>query len=185
MPVIIERKYGDGSIVLAADSYFREQRSAAQERHPRLLARLFSGPPQIIFDEEHHGVRDNPGIASLARKYRLHGVVAGLAARSRCFFVWKNSVRFHPAPTNRSPRTATSSSARNPREGFINLLRRSIRPPRSSPRASRNGARPPRTIRATSRRSRKSGAQEQARPPRERDPVAAYRAISRALVRKT
>ena len=50
----------------------------------------FTGPPLVVFDEEHNGLRDNPGIASLARKYRLHGVIAGLILLAG-LFVWKKA----------------------------------------------------------------------------------------------
>lgn len=183
MPVVIERKYGDGSIVLVADSYLVSNEALRKERHPRLLARLFSGPPQIIFDEESRGLRDNPGIASLARKYRLHGVVAGLVLLA-VFFIWKNSVRFIPAYES-APAEGEVIVGKESREGFINLLRRSIRPAavfdacvaewrKTAVHHSRDLA-----------KVEEIAAQEQARPPRERDPIAAYHAIRRSLVRKT
>ena len=45
MPVVIERQYGNGSIVLVADSFLVSNEALRSERHPRLLARLFAGPP--------------------------------------------------------------------------------------------------------------------------------------------
>jgi hypothetical protein len=179
MPVIIERKYGDGSIVLVADSYLVSNEALRKERHPRLLARLVAGPPQVIFDEESRGLRDSPGIASLARKYRLHGVVAGLVLLA-IFFVWKNSVRFIPAyeaPFAEADVIAGKESS----EGFINLLRRSIRPAvifeTCLAEWRKTFARNPREL----AKVEEIVAQEQARPTRERDPIAAYRAISRAI----
>jgi hypothetical protein len=182
MPVVIERKYGAGSIVLVADSYLISNEALRKERHPRLLARLFSGPSPVIFDEESHGLRDDPGIASLARKYRLHGVIAGLFLLA-VFFVWKNAVRFIPAY---EPQFAESDviAGKESSEGFINLLRRSIRPSAIFETClvewRKAFAQKPREL----AKVEEILAQEQMRPSRERSPITAYRAISRALVRK-
>ncbi len=182
MPVVMERKYGDGSIVLVADSFLVSNEALRKERHPRLLARLFSGPPLVIFDEESRGLRDDPGIATLARKYRLHGVIAGLFLLA-IFFVWKNAVRFIPAY---DPQFAESDviAGKESSEGFINLLRRSIRPAAVFQTClaewRKTFAHQPREL----AKVEEIWAQDQARPARERDPLAAYRAISRALTRK-
>jgi hypothetical protein len=182
MPVIIERRYGDGSIVLVADSYLVSNEALRKERHPRLLARLFSGPSTVIFDEESHGLRDDPGIVSLARKYRLHGVAAGLVLLA-VFFVWKNAVRFIPTY---EPQFAESDviAGKESGEGFINLLRRAIRPSAVFDACVAEWRKAfvhqPREL----AKVEEIVALEQARPARERDPIAAYRTISRALARK-
>ncbi len=183
MPVVIERKYGAGSIVLVADSFFVSNEAMSKERHPKLLARLFSGPSPVIFDEESRGLRDNPGIASLARKYRLHGFFAGLFLLA-LFFVWKNAVRFIPAY---EPQFAESDvvAGKDSQEGFVNLLRRSIRPSivfeTCVAEWRKAFVKKPREM----AKVEEVWAEEQTRPARERDPVATYRAISRALVRKS
>jgi outer membrane biosynthesis protein TonB len=182
MPVIIERQYGSGSIVLVADSFLVSNEALSKERHPLLLARLFSGPSKIVFDEESHGLRDSPGIASLARKYRLHGVVIGLILLA-VFFVWKNAVRFIPAY---EPQFAESDviAGKESSEGFINLLRRSI-----SPNAifdtcvnewRKTFSHNPREL----AKAENAWAAEQARAPRDRNPIAAYRSLARALTHK-
>ena len=126
MPVVIERKFGNGSIILASDSFFISNEALRGERHPKLIAWLFAGPSPIIFDEEHNDLRENPGIASLARKYHLHGVVAGLVLMA-IFFVWKNMVRFVPAYAA-SRDESNVVEGKESGEGFVNLLRRSIAP---------------------------------------------------------
>lgn len=181
-PVVIERPYGGGSIILMADSYLVSNEALSGERKPQLLARLFTGPPLVIFDEEHNSIREDPGIASLARKYRLHGVVAGLILLAG-LFVWKNAARFIPPHVDANA-GADVVAGKESGEGFVNLLRRAIRPSAIFE-----------TCVAEWRKafSHKPGelvkveeiwAGEQVRPPRERNPVAAYRAISRALIRK-
>ncbi|MCX7887248.1 MAG: DUF4350 domain-containing protein, partial [Verrucomicrobiae bacterium] len=75
-PVLIERTLGNGTIVLATDSYFVSNEALLRERHPTLLAWVIGVANAVCFDETHHGIAERPGIATLLRKYRLHGPVA-------------------------------------------------------------------------------------------------------------
>ena len=182
MPVVIERKFGNGSIILAADSFFVSNEALRGERHPKLIARLFAGPSPILFDEEHNDLRENPGIASLARKYHLHGVVAGLLLLA-VLFVWKNMVRFVPAHAASSAEVNVVTGKESS-EGFINLLRRSIRPSAifgvcmAEWRKTFTGRRDEKA------RAEEIWAQEETRAARARDPLGSYRAVSRAIARK-
>jgi hypothetical protein len=125
-PVVIERKFGEGSLILAGDTFFLSNEALRNERHAALLARVFSGPPRIVFDEEHLGVVEQPGIATLARKYRLHGAVAALVVLA-ILFVWKNASRFIPA-YDAGRADADVVAGRESAEGFVTLLQRSIPP---------------------------------------------------------
>lgn len=124
--VLAERSFGSGSIVLAGDSFFLSNEALRSERCPRLLAWLAGPPREIIFDEEHHGVTEEANIATLARKYRLHGLVAG-ALLAVALFIWQSSVPFLPPAASRraDPGLVIGKSAE---EGFINLIRRAIAP---------------------------------------------------------
>jgi hypothetical protein len=181
MPVVIERRYGNGSIVLAADSFLVSNEALSTERHPRLLARLFAGPSTVIFDEESRGLRDAPGLVHLARKYGLHGVFAGLLLLA-ILFVWKNAVRFIPAY---EPHFAEGDviAGKESSEGFVNLLRRSIRPSKIFDACiaewHKTFAHRPREL----ARFDEIRAREQSLPSG-RDLAARYRAISRSLARK-
>jgi hypothetical protein len=181
-PVIIERSFGSGSIVVSADSFFLSNEALRAERAPHLLARLFDGPPEVIFDEEHHHVRDDPGMATLARKYRLQGVVAGLVLLT-ALFVWKNSVRFLPARKSGVDESGVVAGKESS-EGFVNLLRRTIKP------SEILGACVGEWRKAFPNRPREIAkvdeifGQEQARSSRERNTVAAYQAICRILTRQ-
>jgi hypothetical protein len=181
--VVIERPYGQGSIVLAADSFFLSNEAMRAERRPKLLAWLFKGPPDLVFDEEHHDVRENPGIASLARKYRLHGAVAGLALLA-FLFVWKNSVRFLP-PMEGTGGADDIVLGKESGEGFVNLLRRTIPPSRilevCADEWHKAFAHKPEDVEKVAQLC----AQELARPSRERNPVDAYRAMTRAVSRQS
>ena len=123
-PVVIERKYGDGSLVLAADAYFLSNEALRKERSTRLVGWFIGRPRTLIFDEESHGVTENANLASLTRKYRLQGVVAGLGLIA-ALFVWKHA--FPLVPKRRDPRADDSEvRGKDAEEGFTNLLRRSI-----------------------------------------------------------
>ena len=180
-PVVIERRFGRGSIVLAADSYFLSNEAMRKERHPQLLAWLFDGPPALVFDEEHHGVRDDPGIASLARKYRLHGVIAGILLIA-LLFVWKNAARFIPAYQD-DTRDGDIVLGKESSAGFINLLRRTIKPSEilTVCLAEWRKSAPPRP--ADQARVEELVAQQQARPARQRNPISTYQSIAQTLTR--
>jgi hypothetical protein len=126
LPVIIERRFGMGSIVLCADSYLFSNEALREERHPKLLSWLIGKNSGVIFDEAHLGIQERQGIVSLARKYRLHWpffvliLLAGL-------FVWKNSTCFVP-PRDDGPSTGEDDFVfdKDYNEGMISLLRRNI-----------------------------------------------------------
>lgn len=178
-PVIAERAYGRGSIVLASDSYLFSNEAMRRERCAQLLARVFGGPSPVVFDEEHLGVSDQPGVASLVLKYRLQGFVIALAFVA-ALFVWKNAVRFVPAceePFDRGEVLAARDSA----EGFENLLHRAIPPGQlldaCAAQWQRSFGRQPQALAEVV----EVCARQQALPARQRDPLAAYREIARRL----
>jgi hypothetical protein len=181
-PVIIERKLRKGSLVFSADSFLVSNEALRTERSPHLLARLFDGPPQVIFDEEHLDVREDPGMATLARKYHLQGVAAGLILLT-ALFVWKNAVRFLPAQKSSADESGVVAGKESA-EGFVNLLRRTIKPSeilgicvgewrKAFPNRPREMARIDEIF-----------GQEQERPARERNAVTTYQSICRSLTRQ-
>ncbi len=122
-PVVIERKLGSGSIVIASDSYFLSNEALLKARHADFLAWLLGPVHNVVFDESHFGIVEEPGIATLLRKYRLYGLGLGLMLLAG-LFVWKNSVSFVPldSETVELPYVAGRDAA----GGFVNLLRRNI-----------------------------------------------------------
>jgi hypothetical protein len=125
-PVIIERQYGRGTIVLCGDSYYLSNEALFKERHPKLLTWLVGKNAQVVFDESHLGIQENPGVAALARKYRLHGFFVGILLLAG-LFVWKNSVCFVP-PRRDDTDTEENDPAsnRDATEGLVSLIRRHI-----------------------------------------------------------
>ena len=122
-PVMIERQQGAGSIVLATDSYFVSNEAMREERAADLLAWLAGTDREILFNETHLGVQENPGIATLARRYGLHGGAIALLALA-ALFIWKSSVSF--LPRAKEAFAAEPVLGRESSAGFENLLRRGI-----------------------------------------------------------
>jgi len=122
-PVLMERPLGNGTLVLAADTYLVSNEALLRERHPSLLCWLIGPAQQVIFDETHLGVTEQPGVAALLRKYRLHGLLAALLAFA-ALFVWR---RFTPlVPVADETAAMDHVAGRTAASGFVNLLRRSI-----------------------------------------------------------
>lgn len=123
-PVIIERPFGKGSLVLAGDSYLVSNEALRNERYPGLLSWLLGGRREIIFDETHLGVQESPGIAGLLRQYHLEGLLVGLLFVAG-LFVWRSGAPLVP-PYADEPKEAAAVRGREAAAGFASLLRRSI-----------------------------------------------------------
>jgi hypothetical protein len=126
--VIIERSFGPGTFVLAADSYFVSNEALRKERHPALLAWLAGGSHKILFDETHLGVEENPGVAVLMRRYHLTAFLLGLLLVA-ALFVWQNISSLIP-PYADEPKENRGVLVRGKETsaGFASLLRRNIPP---------------------------------------------------------
>lgn len=122
-PVMIERKFGAGSVVLSTDSYFLSNEALQKEPHADLLAWLVNPAREIVFDEAHLGIMESQGVASLMRKYNLQGFVFGLLLLA-ALFIWKNSTSLVPAHADE--KAAEFVAGRESATGFVNLLRRNI-----------------------------------------------------------
>jgi hypothetical protein len=123
--VLIERKFGPGSVVMATDSYFVSNEAMEKDRHADLLAWLIGANKNVVFDESHFGIVETSGIAMLMRKYRLQGLAAGFLLLAG-LFIWKNASSLVPphAEQEQQDYIAGKDSA----AGFVNLLRRSLAP---------------------------------------------------------
>lgn len=124
-PVLIERAFGGGSIVLCSDSYFLSNEALRRERHPDLLAWMVGRNQRVVFDETHLGSEAHPGVMTLARKYRLHGLLLGGLVLAG-LFVWKNSLSFIPPYEERMGNEGELITGKDSAAGFVSLLRRSI-----------------------------------------------------------
>jgi hypothetical protein len=122
-PVLIERSYGKGSIVLASDSFFLSNEAMRSKRYFQLLSWLCDPHRKILFDETHLGVSRSPGIATLLRKYGLAPFFISLIVLF-LFAIWKQTASFVPA-YEEEERTS-GDPGKDALAGFTNLLRRHI-----------------------------------------------------------
>jgi hypothetical protein len=130
-PLVVERAFGKGSIVLVAAGRLFVNKAVAESRQTALLTRIIrlqtTGPhTRILFDEAHFGIVESGSVVALARRFRLHGLALGLALCT-ALFIWRNASSFPPvssaAPTEKVfGRTSVS--------GLVTLLRRHIAPDR-------------------------------------------------------
>lgn len=124
--VLIERRFGDGSLVLFADSYPFSNQALRESRQTALLTWILGACERVAFDEVHLGVQENPGIAALARKYRLEGLFFGLLGLA-ALFIWRSVIPFVPAYDSEvKTQQPDVIAGRESAAGFINLLRRNI-----------------------------------------------------------
>lgn len=124
-PVIMERSVGRGTVVLSTLNYFLSNEAMVKERHPELLAWLAGTKRGIIFDEYHHGVLTNPGVATLIRKHRLQWVVFGLFLLAG-LFVWQSAVPLVPAYQDQPGAIRSAARGKDSASGLTNLLRRNV-----------------------------------------------------------
>lgn len=123
-PVLLERSFGAGSIVFLADTYLLSNEAMLKSRFSGLLSWLVGSSRVVVFDEYHLGLRENPGIVSMARKYRLDYLFFGLIVLAG-LFLWRNAVPFVPA--ERSEEESVYVLEMDQTEGLIGLLQRNIK----------------------------------------------------------
>lgn len=185
-PVIIERPLGGGTLVLAADSYLFSNEALRVERAAPLLAWFVGGNYNVCFDETHLGVTEQPGIGTLLRRYRLHGVLAACLVLA-ALLVWKNATSLAP-PHDAAPDDGVVAG-RDSAGGFINLLRRSIAP-RELPAICLEQWKS-RVLRGAGFQAERVARmeavvkEEHEAPSTSRDPVAAYRRLARIATEKS
>jgi len=186
-PVLVERNFGNGSIVVSADSYWMSNQALRQDCHPDLLAWLVGRQALAVFDETHFGVSDTPGVAGLMRKYRLQGVLAGVLLLG-ALFVWKNYSSLVPPAVDDGPSDrSTGVGGRDSATGLVNLLRRSIDSPELLFACFdhwKAGGQHSGPLQNKLKQMEAVVAQERALPPARRTPVESYRRLCQILAEK-
>jgi len=125
-PVVIEKAFGKGSVVLVADGRLFSNQSVAEAKQTALLAQIIGPHARIVFDESHFGIIESGSVVALARRFRLHGLALGLAICA-LLFIWKNASSFPPVAS--APREE-KVFGRTSVAGLVTLLRRHIAPNR-------------------------------------------------------
>ncbi len=123
-PVLAEKQFGAGSIVVATDSYFFSNQALLMHPVPEFLAWLMGNAQRVIFDETHLGTQEDPGIMALARRYRLHGFFVG-GILLFALFVWQSSSSLVPS-TDDAPSNGRAVAGQGAVAGLVSLLRRGV-----------------------------------------------------------
>ena len=120
----IEKDFGKGAVALfVASDDFTNQSTIAGDRLRQVSAAI--GPNgYIVFDEQHLGIAEGGSIMQIARRYRLTGLILGLALVA-ALFLWRNAAGFPPPAETVSPEAI---AGRTSQAGLLNLLRRHVAP---------------------------------------------------------
>lgn len=129
-PVVIERKVGKGTIVVATDSFFVSNEALHLEPTPSFLEWMIGGKTKIVFDETIHGSTESGGAMKLIRRYRLHGVFFGLLIFV-FLWAWRSASPLAPGSEELDRGLVGSGgtvAGADTGSGFIRLLRGSVPP---------------------------------------------------------
>lgn len=127
-PVVIERKYGHGSVVVASDSFFVSNEALHLGAEPAFLLWMLGGKERVVFDETIHGTRETGGAMKLIRRYRLHGIILGILLCA-ALWAWRSAAPLAPGSEELDRGLVGSDGAVAGEEigsGLIRLLRRSL-----------------------------------------------------------
>ena len=125
-PVIVERPFQRGSILLCSDSFLFSNEALRSERQTELLTRLIGPGNRVVFDEVHLGIQKSPGVADLIRRFGFQWFFLTIALLF-VLFIWKNSVSLVPPQGSAADGLRTSANeGRDYSQGLMSLLRRNI-----------------------------------------------------------
>lgn len=126
--VVIERRWGKGSVVVATDSFFVSNEALHREAVPEFLIWLVGEKSKVVFDETIHGTLETGGTMKLIRHYRLHGIFIGMIVFV-ALWAWRSSSSLAPGSGELegglvAPGGAITGQQMN--GGLIHLLKKSI-----------------------------------------------------------
>lgn len=179
-PVLMQRAWGKGSIVLASDSYFLSNEAMRDARHPELLAWMVGSSPVVVFDEAHLGLASSPGIIDLIYRFHLEGVLLVFVL---CCLLGAWIGLASPAPR----REATASElqprhqGRESLSGLVSLLRRSVPPAELMQRCAAEWQRSAHFLSPRHRAHAEAIRRAAAHPLGEKELLESYRHISRKV----
>lgn len=122
-PVVMERSWGRGSIVVMTETYPLSNEALHTAADPAIIRWLLGSHQQLQMVETHLGVVEEPGIAALARRYGLTGALIVLGVWL-LLFAWRRMALFLPAP----PESRTLELTYESTAGLEALMRRSVAP---------------------------------------------------------
>jgi len=131
-PVLAVRDFGAGKLILASDAYFVSNEALFKDANPTALAWLLGDARRVVFDEQMHGTRDEPGLMTFVNRYRLTGVVFAVLLLA-LLYVWMNTAPLVPPPPDPGAEGAPPQDGLAAEAGLPSLLRRAV-PPNQLPR---------------------------------------------------
>lgn len=186
-PVVLTRTLGRGTLVLAGDSFLHSNEALRRGRDTALLVWLAGDRHRLVFEETHLGSEVSPGLMTLARRYRLHGLGAGLLLLAG-LFVWRTATSLLPRLPEPADADGEMVTGRDSTTGFVNLLRRAVTPADLLPLCLEEWKKT--MPRGRADLTRKAAALqdvvnlESARPAKSQNPVATYRTLSAILTQR-
>lgn len=123
---VVERMFGNGSVVVCADRHFLSNESLWMKPATPFLAWLLGNPREVIFDEvvQGGGRGDEEGVMTLARRYGMHGLfVGGMLVFG--LWMWRSMVSLVPQRAE-GDRMGRPHEGRSLASGMESLLMRGI-----------------------------------------------------------
>ena len=121
-PVVVERRWGTGSIVLVADDYIFSNEALWRDCPAEWLAWTVGAGRLVVFDETHHGLVRSTTLMTLVRDLGLTGFFIALAVVAVLVF-WQQSFPLMPPAALASDAPLAGHGSH---EGLVRLLRRSL-----------------------------------------------------------
>ena len=125
-PMFLERSFGQGDIVLMANSRLFTNRELLLRPDVDVLTSATGGSRSIIFDESHLGLADTGTVVGLATAHHLEWMLLGFLVLA-IVYVWRSSASFVP---RLSGPVEASVSGRDAHLALSHLLMQSV--PRKS-----------------------------------------------------
>ncbi|MBV8275261.1 MAG: DUF4350 domain-containing protein [Verrucomicrobia bacterium] len=124
LPVVLQRNFGTGKLVVLADSYPLSNIALAAHRNAALVSWLFPQHSTVLLDESHFGIVEHPGVIGLARRYGLDGAIVAILCLA-VLYLWASRYSLRPVRRQRADsEPAVRGIGGN--EIFTNLLRRTL-----------------------------------------------------------
>ncbi|MCJ8502671.1 DUF4350 domain-containing protein [Desulfatitalea alkaliphila] len=124
-PVMLQRTWGRGTVVLAGDSYLLSNEALREHRYSALLTWWLQLPNLLVVDEFHLGLAKQPGIAGLMRKFRLQAPAAALLLLA-LLIIWRHAAPLVPEPPAPPADRVQSAIDQGAQDGWIALMQRHV-----------------------------------------------------------
>ena len=123
--VVIQRKWGNGVIVLCSDSYLASNEAMVKDRQPEFLVWLAGSAKRILFDESHFGLVKQDTFLSLMQRYHVTGILLALLLVV-LVAAWWSASSLIPKRADYEEAEVQYVGGRDDLNALVNLLQRSI-----------------------------------------------------------